>query len=242
MIQRPGSAAVVRVVSLSYAQSVSGIEHSSAGKRVAAPAGVASHLVVIGFSAAGLEPLWTALRHLTPAFPGSIVVVHHVREKTELPAILKERLHLDIQVATPGAVLRSGTVFVCPADRNIFVNPDRTVGLAIASRAVAARPADWLFESAAAVFGACGIAVVLSGRLSDGACGASSIKRCGGRVIVQAPSTCGYPSMPLAAIATGCVDLVLDPAAIGAALQSFVAGTDGSRWLDEWQRPFGRTA
>ena len=49
-----------------------------------------------------------------------------------------------------------------------------------------------------------------------------TIKAHGGRVIAQDPATAEQGSMPWSAMATGCVDLVLDPARIAAALVTLV--------------------
>ena len=62
------------------------------------------------------------------------------------------------------------------------------------------------------------IAVVLSGTASDGAIGLRDVKSAGGITIAQSPESAKYDGMPRAAIATGMVDLVLPPAAIGVKL------------------------
>ena len=64
------------------------------------------------------------------------------------------------------------------------------------------------------MYGPRALAVVLSGRLRDGTRGVRAIKDAGGRVIVQDPASAEQGSMPWNALATGCVDLVLEPAQI----------------------------
>jgi two-component system chemotaxis response regulator CheB len=59
---------------------------------------------------------------------------------------------------------------------------------------------------------------VLTGRLDDAAAGVRALKRRGGRAIVQDPATAQAPEMPLAALATGCADLVMPLAHIAPAL------------------------
>jgi two-component system chemotaxis response regulator CheB len=81
-----------------------------------------------------------------------------------------------------------------------------------------ANRADTLFRSAAAAYGERVIAVVLTGRLDDGALGVVAVKNAGGRAFAQDRASAAAFSMPGAAIATGCVDYVLPPAAIAAAL------------------------
>ena len=60
--------------------------------------------------------------------------------------------------------------------------------------------------------------MILSGTASDGAIGVAEVKRAGGITFAQSPQSAKYDGMPRAAIATGMVDLVLSPAAIGAKL------------------------
>jgi two-component system chemotaxis response regulator CheB len=98
------------------------------------------------------------------------------------------------------------------AERRLALAPgDPGVGLA-----------DELFASAAEVYGARLLAVVLTGRLRDGTRGVRAVKARGGRVLVQDPDHAEQGSMPWNALATGCVDLVLDPPRIGDALVSLV--------------------
>jgi two-component system, chemotaxis family, protein-glutamate methylesterase/glutaminase len=68
---------------------------------------------------------------------------------------------------------------------------------------------DPLFGSIAAAYGPRVIAGVLTGRLDDGAAGIRAVKRHGGRTLVEDPATARAGAMPAAALATGCVDLVL---------------------------------
>jgi two-component system chemotaxis response regulator CheB len=80
------------------------------------------------------------------------------------------------------------------------------------------RPVDAIMAAAARASGVRSIGVVLTGRLDDGAQGVRAIKRSGGRVLVQAPATAEAPSMPMAALATGCADFVLPVPGISACL------------------------
>jgi len=63
------------------------------------------------------------------------------------------------------------------------------------------------------------VGIVLSGTGSDGAHGIRAIKAGGGITIVQSEETARYNGMPHAAIETGHVDLIVDPANIGKELQ-----------------------
>ena len=71
------------------------------------------------------------------------------------------------------------------------------------------RVADPLITSVAERCAGRALCVVLTGRLDDGAAGVRALKHRGGRAIAQEPGTARAPGMPMAAVATGCVDLVL---------------------------------
>ncbi len=71
--------------------------------------------------------------------------------------------------------------------------------------------ADVLFRSAAQVWQKRCIAVVLSGIGCDGVSGCAEVKRKGGLILVQDPSTAVAPAMPRNVIAADLVDRVLTP-------------------------------
>jgi two-component system chemotaxis response regulator CheB len=64
--------------------------------------------------------------------------------------------------------------------------------------------------------------------LHDGARGVRLVKRHGGRVLAQDPATARAGSMPSSAIATGCVDFVLPPHRLAAALVALTMAPGGA--------------
>jgi two-component system chemotaxis response regulator CheB len=82
--------------------------------------------------------------------------------------------------------------------------------------------ADLLFESVAASYKQCSIAVVLTGSGSDGAMGIRAIKKMGGTVIAQDRKSAEFSGMPGAATLTGCVDFTLPLNEIAGALVALV--------------------
>lgn len=144
-----------------------------------------------------------------------------------------------VKFAEPEERLRSGTVYVCPPRFHAVIAPTRTIALSNAPAIRHARPsADWLLESAAASYRNCAVAVILSGRLSDGARGVVWMRKAGAHTIAQTPATCGFSSMPLAAIRTGCVDDVLRPDQIAPALQVAVRRNYSLAHFHAWEEPF----
>lgn len=82
-------------------------------------------------------------------------------------------------------------------------------------------PFDFLLYSLAKECGPRAVAVVLSGTGADGALGLKAVKESGGLVIAQEPDQAGFSGMPLSAIATGAVDLVLPVETIPDALITY---------------------
>jgi two-component system, chemotaxis family, protein-glutamate methylesterase/glutaminase len=117
---------------------------------------------------------------------------------------------MPVSFAAPGALLRPGHIYVCPAAHHVAVNSNATLTVSSGPRVRFFRPSgDWLFEGASASFGARTVAIVLSGGQDDGARGAVAVRKVGETVIAQDPATCPYPEMPSAAIRTGAVSHVL---------------------------------
>jgi two-component system chemotaxis response regulator CheB len=124
---------------------------------------------------------------------------------------------------TDGARLEPSVLHVAPSDEQLVMAQGGVMRIIADRDSSRRRFADTLLRSAATVFGTRLIAVVLSGRLDGGADGARAVKRHGGRVLVQDPQTAVAPSMPRAALATGCVDFALAPEALGQALIALCA-------------------
>lgn len=162
-------------------------------------------VVAIAGSAGAIRPLRSLLRCLTPAFGAAVVVVQHRSAGPDLlPRVLAEATTLEVSPAVDGDVLRRGVVHVAPARGTLTVERAGVLHRSGSDRQPCR--ADALFESAAQVYGKHAIGVVLSGRLDDGARGSLTIKRVGGRVLVQHPETARYPAMPTACLATGAAD------------------------------------
>jgi len=105
-----------------------------------------------------------------------------------------------------------------------MVKPDGTFALSDAARVRSLRPAaDVLFASVAPVFTTRVIAVVLTGRDSDGTNGIQIVKYYAGKVIAQDEASSEVFQMPRSAIATGDVDAVLSLEQIAPALEAEVA-------------------
>jgi two-component system chemotaxis response regulator CheB len=121
-----------------------------------------------------------------------------------------------VEDAQAGDKPRRGVAFVAEPARQLVLGEDGSFEYAPAPSGTCR--ADPFLASAAAIHGERMLAVVLTGRLDDAMRGIVAVKAAGGHVLAQDRETCAAFEMPGAAIATGCVDFVLPPRAIAAAI------------------------
>ena len=189
------------------------------------PSKPASFVVALAASAGGLRAFSHVLAALPGDFPAAVVVLQHLPadHASLLAEILGRRTALRVKEAEEGDALCDGTVYVAPPGRHLLVGSEGRLTLTHTAPVRFVRPsADALFESVAARYGKCAVAVVLTGTGSDGADGAAAVRRAGGVCIAQDPATAEFLGMPAAAIGAGSVDRVLSlddiaPALIGLA-------------------------
>ncbi|MGY1634362.1 chemotaxis protein CheB [Geodermatophilus sp. SYSU D01186] len=201
-----------------------------------APAGPFDVVVLVG-STGGVKALGVVVSGLPASFPTPVVVVQHRSGAAPdvLSGLLGARAALPVRTATPGVLQRGVTV----------LPPATTAELDQAGRlsllpSPALGSADGLLAAAAGAFGPRVLAVVLTGRLSDGAAGVRAVKRAGGRVLVQDPADAVAPGMPSAALATGCVEHALPLRLIAPALVAYTMAPGGADMLAVPVPPWAR--
>jgi two-component system chemotaxis response regulator CheB len=159
-------------------------------------------IVVIGGSAGAIESLSTLVSHLPAELDAAVFVTIHTLPLGDslLPRILSRRGPLAAAVATDGAPIVCGRVYVAPPDLHLLIEPGR-VKLSGSPKENGHRPAiDPLFCSAARAYQDRVIGVVLSGTLDDGSVGLRVIRHEGGTAIVQSPEEALFSQMPRNAI------------------------------------------
>jgi two-component system chemotaxis response regulator CheB len=113
-------------------------------------------------------------------------------------------------------------VYLCPADYHVLIEQDHTFSLDYSERVNFSRPSiDVTFKSAADVYGAGVVAVVLSGGNADGAEGMQEVKAQGGFTIVQDPGTAEVPYMPQQVLLRMGADLVVPTEELPAVIKGF---------------------
>ncbi len=175
----------------------------------------APKIVVIGASAGGVEALLKLVTSLPKDFAAAVFIVLHVgSHKSELPWLLTRLERLPARHPNDGEPFEAGQIYVAPPDHHMVLQPGR-ISLTKGPRENWARPAiDPLFRSAADVYGAAVIGMILTGGLNDGTAGLYQIEQAGGTTIVQDPADATNPSMPQSALAHVAVDYCLPMADI----------------------------
>ena len=139
------------------------------------------------------------------------VVLHMPQGYTELYAAkLNEVSDLTVKEAAEGEAVEAGVVLLAPAGRHMtFRRKGARVVTHLDLRPLDTlhRPAvDVLFQSAAEVYGARTLGVVMTGMGSDGREGAAWIKARGGRVLTETEESCVVFGMPRSVVEAGLSD------------------------------------
>lgn len=197
-------------------------------------------VVVIGLSTGGPSALEQMLPKLPANFPVPVLIVQHMPKL--FTGALAERLDkccaLRVVQGYDGAAIRPGTIWLAPGDAHMEVAP-RKLMLGEMGRAAGGRggqillhqqdvlngcrPAvDYLFFSAARVYGASALALVMTGMGADGLDGARAVHQEGGVVLAQDEATSAVWGMPGRVTEAGIASATLPIWAIAEALQQKV--------------------
>jgi two-component system chemotaxis response regulator CheB len=169
-------------------------------------------ILLIGISTGGPQALKALIPRFPKSFPMPIAMVLHMPVGyTELYARkLDELSALHVKEAVEGDLIEAGTAYLAPAGRHLSF---RKSGLNVVAHLdvrpldTAHRPAvDVMFQSAAEVYGARTMGVVMTGMGSDGREGAAWIKARGGQILTEAEQSCVVYGMPRSVVEAGLSD------------------------------------
>jgi two-component system, chemotaxis family, protein-glutamate methylesterase/glutaminase len=167
-------------------------------------------VVCIGGAASSPDDYVELIRRLPDDLGVAIVIINHLRMiATLLRDTLPRYTKMPIEVITEQLPIQPNRVFILVAERDLHVL-DGKFRLKTTSK-----PKGWpdvitvFLRSLARHWDGQLIAVILSGYDGDGAGGLRDVKDVGGVTIAQNVETSGQPDMPLSAISSGCIDLVL---------------------------------
>jgi two-component system, chemotaxis family, protein-glutamate methylesterase/glutaminase len=173
-------------------------------------------VVCVGGSAGGLDAYIRLLRQLPVDTGAAIVIVNHLRTvATQLHEILPSYTRMPVELITERLLIRPNHVFIIPEKRDLHVLDGEFRLTSISKLRGWPNVITVFLRSLAEHWDGELIAVIVSGYDGDGAAALCEIKDVGGFTIAQKPETAGHPDMPVSAIESGCIDLVLSPEEIG---------------------------
>lgn len=177
--------------------------------------------VVIGVSTGGVTALKRLLGALPVNFPIPILVTTHITPDSDdaLAVLLDSLCAIRVKEADEHETIIPGTVYLAPANYHLLIERSGNLSFSIDPPVNFARPSvDVLFESAAEVYGAAVIGIILTGAGFDGSRGLLKIKNNGGMAIVQDPVDAEMDSMPRSALKLLKADYVVQLSEIPALL------------------------
>lgn len=183
-------------------------------------------IIGIGSSAGGLE----AIRELVSTLPTGLdvvyVVVQHMspHHKSLMTELVARQTSLKVKEIVDGTELEPRVVYVTPPKADVIYEVGKLRLVEPSHEIASPKPSvDRFLLSLADKHGEKSMAIILSGTGSDGAYGVQAIREAGGITIAQDTESAKYDGMPMAAMQTGCVDLVLRPFEIGTHLQKILS-------------------
>ncbi|MBW9242394.1 CheR family methyltransferase [Pseudomonas paracarnis] len=168
-------------------------------------------VVGIGASAGGLQAVKAFFEHMPKDCGMAFVVVLHLSPDHQSVAdkIIQETTRMPVSQVNDATPIEKNHVYVISPAQLLKMN-DGYLAVSPAVREGGSHIAiDLFFRDLADTHKERAFCLILSGTGSDGAVGLSRIKEQGGITLVQAPEDAEYDGMPLAAIETQMVDLVL---------------------------------
>jgi two-component system, chemotaxis family, protein-glutamate methylesterase/glutaminase len=198
-------------------------------------------VVVIGLSTGGPSALEQLLPKLPKDFAVPVLIVQHMPKL--FTGALAERLDkccaLPVKEAYDNATIRPGTVWLAPGDAHMEIAPRRimsgeedrgTAGFSSRVRLHKQVPlnhcmpsVDYLFFSAARMYGAGTLALVMTGMGADGLNGARAVHQSGGVVLAQDEASSAVWGMPGRVSEAGIASATLPLWGIASALKQRVS-------------------
>lgn len=185
-------------------------------------------IVAVGSSTGGPAALQIILTRLPADFRAAVVVSQHMPKGFTGP--LAERLnklaHLNIREAKDQDPVEPGSILICPGGSHMGLEKrgGRVVTFLKEGRLEDkyTPSVDYMMQSAAEVYGARTMGVVLTGMGNDGRSGMVEIKNKGGYTIAESEETAVVFGMPGEAIKAGAVESILPLSEISAAITRVV--------------------
>ena len=206
-------------------------EAAHSGRRAAVPAAprraprravtIGKRLVVIACSTGGPKALGDLIPRLPSPLGAGVVIVQHMPAgfTASLAGRLDAASALAVTEARGGELLAPGAALIAPGGSHLRLTGDRRAALSDDEPVGGLKPrADVTIEDAARHWGSRIVLLVLTGMGRDGLAGAMAVRSAGGRVLVEAESTCTVYGMPRAVAEAGLADEILPLNELAAAI------------------------
>jgi len=173
-------------------------------------------IAAIGASAGGIEAFTEFVSNLPKDTGMAFVLVQHLdpEHKSMLTELISKKTVMRVSEVTNGMTVEPNHVYVIPANATMSIsNSSLQLEPRGESRGVH-MSIDHFMRALAEQQGNHAIGIILSGSGTDGTAGLAEIQAHGGMTFAQDEASAKYASMPVSAVAAGCVDYVLPPRAI----------------------------
>ena len=167
-------------------------------------------IVGIGASAGGLEALLTFLGNVLENSGLAFVIVQHIEKMSKhiLVELLQSATTMKVVQVQENISVQPDFVYVIPPNKNMSIKHNRLHLFDYIESHTLELPIDFFFCSLANDQQEKSIGVILSGMGTDGTAGIREIKKKGGGVFIQEPSSTKFDDMPRSAIEAGFADVV----------------------------------
>ncbi|WP_277110576.1 chemotaxis protein CheB [Chryseobacterium taklimakanense] len=167
--------------------------------------------LIIGGSAGSLNVIISILPSIKSVLSFAIIVVLHRKAgKDLLSELLASKTEMAVKEIDEKEKIKPSHIYIAPPNYHLLIEEDRTFSLDASEKVNFSRPAiDVTFQSAAEVFKSNLVCLLLSGANSDGTDGLIKVKKNGGTVLIQDPSTAVVNYMPQNAMDHVVADKVL---------------------------------
>ena len=174
------------------------------------------YIVAIGASAGGLEAIHEFFDSMPNTPNISFIIIQHLSPDYKSLLVELVARHTDMKVfeAADQQEIERKCVYVIPNTKLITIQKNHLRLTEKTNSKVPNNAIDVFLYSLAVERKDKAIAVIMSGTGTDGTKGTEAIKKEGGLVLVQDPSSAKFDGMPNSVIAAGNADFILSPAAI----------------------------
>jgi len=194
-------------------------------------------IFAIASSTGGPQALAQILPQLPPGFPSPVLVAQHISDgfAAGMAQWLGGLCRLPVRLGCDGELVLPGTIYIAPSETHMAVTNARRLSLLPRQSGDIYHPnCDVLLTTAANVFGAKAVGVILTGMGHDGAAGLAAIRQAGGTTIAQDEASSVIYGMNGIAVARGAAQRVLALSEIGAALCALAAEDAFAHMSGSW--------